>query len=744
MRARCLAISFVYLLFAARVYTATSRVLVQRVAPVIMTPEQRPSDESGANDNFLSTQCELIKATPILSAVVRRCPNPTICKTFDGVKNRMSYLKRKLDAVVGKKDDIITVSFASKYPEEAVKIVDAAVDAYTRSTAFSKSETANEIMAILEKEKNKNEIELANANQKIIDLKKQAHTFSFDNDRGNFTMTRLNSLSDALIAAHLETINSKTALEGAAKTIGLDADSIPDNIAGTVALSPKDEDMLRAQLVALTEQLQERRRVYLPDHPQIKAMEGRINQLNMAYIGHAGKCWDQAKVREVELQKSFDEEQAKAIEISAKASQAAQFEADAKRIEQTIDGLEARIKDVSMVVDSGALNITVLEFGSYEDNPIKPSKVQVPAIALVIGLMIGCMIAVGREMADPKLHNSDDVRAVVGAQVLGMVPRQTPASTPSLLGQIVELDPHSEVAEAMRAVRTSLTFGVPMEQSRSILVTSPEPGDGKSTVAANLAIALANAGKRVLLLDGDLLATRRCTNCFGISNQYGFADHPVADKEEPVHTAVIKCSVARLGLLPGGPTPMAPSELLNDPAFGEMLQEVYRQYDHVVIDSPPVLRVDDARIMAATCDCTLLVARAEKTSHGNLREAASRLADVGAFVAGVVLNASQGGSQYGRYGRYGESKTAAANEEQKKPAKERASKSLVSELVVAWAYCSCPRFSFCNRVARGAHGRQTAVLQQCQVFPTSCRERLESRWRLSSVGGASGGWRINC
>ena len=239
-----------------------------------------------------------------------------------------------------------------------------------------------------------------------------------------------------------------------------------------------------------------------------------------------------------------------------------------------------------------------------------------------------------------------------------------------MLGQIVELDPHSEVAEAMRAVRTSLTFGVPMEQSRSILVTSPEPGDGKSTVAANLAIALANAGKRVLLVDGDL---RNSTlhEFFGISNQYGFAD--ILSDKEPVHTAVIKCSIARLGLLPGGPTPMAPSELLNDPAFGEMLQEVYRQYDHVVIDSPPVLRVDDARIMAATCDCTLLVARAEKTSHGNLREAASRLADVGAFVAGVVLNASQGGSQYGRYGRYGESKTAAANEEQKKSAKERAS-----------------------------------------------------------------------
>jgi capsular exopolysaccharide synthesis family protein len=664
----CLVISFIYLLFAARVYTATSRVLVQRVEPVIMTPEQHPSDDSGANDNFLSTQCELIRSTPILSAVVGD-PKSDDMQTFDGVKNRMSYLKRNITADVGKKDDIITVSFDSKYPDEAVKIVDDAVSAYQKYCAGKKRETANEVMNILEKEKAKNETELADVNQKIIDLKKAAHTFSFDNDKSNYTMMRLNSLSDALTAAHLETINARTALEAAAKTIHLDADSIPDNIAGNVALSPKDEDMLRAQLVALNEQLQERRRIYLPDHPQIKALEDRINQLNMSYIGASKVRWDQAKVRETELQKSFEEEQAKAIDISAKAAEAGQLEADAKRIQQTIDGLEGRIKDVSVVVDSGALNITVLEFASYEDNPVKPSKAQVPAIALVIGLLIGCCIAVTREMADPKLHSSDDVKAVVGAQVLGMVPRQTPASTPSMLGQIVEMDPHSEVAEAMRAVRTSLTFGVPLEQSRSILVTSPEPGDGKSTVAANLAIALANAGKRVLLVDGDL---RNSTlhEIFGISNQYGFAD--ILAQHEPLETAVIKCSVTRLGLMPGGPAPMAPSELLNDPAFGEILQEAYRQYDHVVIDSPPVMRVDDARIMAATCDCTVLVARAEKTSQGHLRHSVDRLSDVGALLAGIVLNASQAGSRYGRYGRYGETKNSSANQGQKKESRERA------------------------------------------------------------------------
>src|SRR5207248_2672376 len=178
-------------------------------------------------------------------------------------------------------------------PEEAVRIVDAAVDAYQKYCSSKKRDTATEVMSILEKQKSKNETELSAVNQKIIELKRASHTISFGNDKSNYALTRLNSLSDALTNAHLETINSKTALDAAAKTIGSDADSIPDTLAGGIALSLTDEASLRAQLVSLTQLLQDRRRIYLPDHPQIKSLEARINQLNMAYVGAAKVRWEQ-------------------------------------------------------------------------------------------------------------------------------------------------------------------------------------------------------------------------------------------------------------------------------------------------------------------------------------------------------------------------------------------------------------------------------------------------------------------
>jgi polysaccharide biosynthesis transport protein len=648
--AGCIVLSFMYLLAAPKVYTATSRVLVQKADPTSIGPQQRMSEDE--NSNYLTTQCELLRSTPILSAIAGLSQADQM-RVFDGVSNRMLFLKRNLTAEVGKRDDIITVSFASRYPDDAVKIVDAAVDAYSKYTAGRKLATANEVIDILQRQMQQNHAELDADNVKIIELKRAAHTMSFaSGDKGNYTLARLQSLSDALTAAHLETINGKSALDAAAKTIGLEGDSIPDSFSAGMALGAADQALLRAQIVALNQQLQERRRIYLPDHPIIQQLEARINQLNMAYVSAVKVGYEQCKTREAELQKSYDQQQLAAMDLSAKASQAQQLDADAKRLMDVIDGLQTRIKDVSMTVGTGALNITVLEPASYEDNPTRPNKAQIPLIALVMGLLIGCAWGVLRELMDPKLHTADDVKAIVPLPVMGIVPRKNPPGTPGVLGQIVHLDSQCPMSEAIRAVRTSLQFGVEPARLRSILITSPEPGDGKSTLASNLAIALASAGKRVLLLDGDLRNPSQ-HRIFAVRNESGFSD-VLGGLDVPDASAIQATGVKNLDLFTAGPIRENPSELLNHPALSEMLSALYEQYDHVVIDSPPVMPVDDARILAATCDCTILVARAQKTSQATLKASVDRLADVGAFVAGAVLNAAQGSDRYGRYGAMAE------------------------------------------------------------------------------------------
>jgi polysaccharide biosynthesis transport protein len=191
------------------------------------------------------------------------------------------------------------------------------------------------------------------------------------------------------------------------------------------------------------------------------------------------------------------------------------------------------------------------------------------------------------------------------------------------------------VAEAYRAVRTSLQFSVPEGDGRSIVVTSASPRDGKSTLSSNLAIAIAKSGKSVLVIDADFRAPSQ-HRIFGVSNEVGFSSVLLAG--ELVDRAVRRTTIERLHVMPCGPLPKNPSELLNSTVLGDILAELCEKYDHVVIDSPPVMAVDDARIVAASCDLTVLVVRAERSNRKLAAAARDALLAVGSRICGIVLN----------------------------------------------------------------------------------------------------------
>ncbi|HUQ68414.1 MAG TPA: CpsD/CapB family tyrosine-protein kinase, partial [Planctomycetaceae bacterium] len=215
------------------------------------------------------------------------------------------------------------------------------------------------------------------------------------------------------------------------------------------------------------------------------------------------------------------------------------------------------------------------------------------------------------------------------------------------------IDPASEVSESYRSLRTAVYFGGSNGRARTILVTSPERGDGKTTVTSNLAISMAQAGERVLLIDADLLAPMQ-DMIFQINGRTGLAN--VLNGKESLESAVRRTGVEGLELLPAGVAARNPSEVLNSQAFIDLLEELAEKYDRVIIDSPPLLAVTDARIIAASSDATVLVLRAGKSNRKLSEVSLDGLGSVGAKVLGVVVNdvRRRGGyQQYGYYGRYG-------------------------------------------------------------------------------------------
>jgi capsular exopolysaccharide synthesis family protein len=223
-------------------------------------------------------------------------------------------------------------------------------------------------------------------------------------------------------------------------------------------------------------------------------------------------------------------------------------------------------------------------------------------------------------------------------------------------GQEIQLRPRSDVAEAYRTVRTAIYFGgVDSKSPKTILVTSPAPGDGKSTLISNLAIAIAQAGRRVLLIDAD---TRRPMQhkMFKMAESPGLSSVLIGKCK--FADAVQKTSIDKLEILQCGPLPHNPAEILNSQAFLDLLHEVSGIYDQVLIDSPPVMPVTDARILAASCDATVLVVRAEKSTRRLAEHARDAIVGVGGSLIGVVVNdVPRGQAGYGYYyygyGRYG-------------------------------------------------------------------------------------------
>jgi capsular exopolysaccharide synthesis family protein len=326
------------------------------------------------------------------------------------------------------------------------------------------------------------------------------------------------------------------------------------------------------------------------------------------------------------------------------------LESNLKRTEKLCDILDDRIKELNVTEDTGVLNISILEVARPGDKPSKPQKARVMAMAMVLGLMFGGGIALLRDMTDSRLRSADEISSVLNVPVLGTVPAMSKKLSDTERGTKAYLESKSVVAEAYRTIRTALFFGA-KGKAKTILITSPGPGDGKSCLVSNLAITMAQAGQKTLIIDADFRKPMQ-HNIFEIDKKDSLSS--VLDGSVTLDEAIRSSLVKNLDLLPCSSEIHNPSEILNSENFVKLLEKLSQQYDRIVIDSPPVGPVADSRILAAISDATLLVLKAERSTRKNSQQARDALLSVHANLLGVVVNAvSRKNNRYGYYTGYG-------------------------------------------------------------------------------------------
>ena len=287
---------------------------------------------------------------------------------------------------------------------------------------------------------------------------------------------------------------------------------------------------------------------------------------------------------------------------------------------------------------------------------VAPVLIQSVLFGLVFGLFIGVAGVAVAEVQDKSFKSPAEIRRRLGVPVIGHIPflrdAAAEAGTPTGVEKalVAALRPKSVEAEAYRGVRTQLYFSTQGRGHQVIQVTSPNPGDGKSTLAANLAVSIAQSGKRVVLIDCDFRKPQ-VHKIFGLGKvEAGLAS--VVAGLAPIAKALRRSPVENLDLMPCGPRPENPAELLTSPKFQQTLADLKDAYDFVVVDTPPVLAVSDPTAVAPRVDGLVLVFRMTKYARPAAERTREQLGAIGANVLGVVVNGgggSMGASGYDGY-----------------------------------------------------------------------------------------------
>ena len=658
-----LAIAFIYVLKATPIYSSTSRIYVEQSGPKILTEAEGFMTQS---KNYLYTQAELLRSTPILSAALEK-PGVKQMRIFHNVDNVIAYLKKKaLDISVGKKDDIISISSDSPDPAEAAHLVNAVVDSYITYHATRKRSTSAEILKILRSEKDKSSKELAEKLQAMMDFKKQHEALAFESRQGNLVIERLERLSIVLTEAQLLTIEAESNYNTIKEMIS-DPTRLKQYVesqrAATAYLSTENQKAeLKSKLEQLEISLANRSREVTSGHPAIIAFKNDIERIEKqiadldiqfaeAQLAVAEQQYLAAKDRENQISEYYDDQRRQTLALNEQLAQYTILQSDWEQTKKLCDILDERIKELNVTEDVGALNISILEAAHPETTPSAPQKTKYMALALVMGLMLGAGLALLRDWKDQKLHSAEEISNVLGVPVLGVVPSMSRRENVAERGRKVYLDSKSSWAEAYRTIRTAVFFGAPKGEAKTILITSPAPSDGKTTLVSNLAIAMAQAGQKTLILDADFRKPMQ-HNVFRINHEDIGLSSVLAGAVK-LHEAIQFTGIKELEILTRGPEVPNPSEILNSNGFAKLLELLSDEYDRIIIDSPPVTPVTDAQIIAAICDITLLVLRAEKSTRKISRQARDGLLSVGAHMLGVVVNDVPRKGRYGYYGSYG-------------------------------------------------------------------------------------------
>jgi capsular exopolysaccharide synthesis family protein len=675
------------------IYEAVGRVVINREGAD--TAGLKTSDATGSDsyDDYMvamDTQTHVLQSDAIAKLVVRRLnldTDPAFAGKLAGAANAVptasSPETRQIEphreaALVAKfhgalqinsipRTRLLEIRFSSSDPVLAAKAVNSLIDTYIEQNYKTRLDATMRTSDWLTQQLSELQMRVEESQEKLVRYQKEHGILGID-EKENIITSKLDELNKELTAAEGDRMQKESLYR-------LASSGEPDLLSNLDPSNPLIK--LRSQEEDLHRQLAQASVHFQPTYPKVEELNQQLSAVQTDIKGEVTrlatkyqKDYLAALGREKLLRASLENQKSEENQLNESAIEYSLLKRDVESNRQLYEGLLQKLKEAGVMTGLRSSNVRIVDPASTPTTPASPNTPRNLVLSLALGLASGLSLAFILESRDNTVHSLEQVGIITGLPALAVIPfssrqgrnrslalTEGQSLSPTAAAVASATRPKSEIAEAYRALRTSILLSKAGRSAKILMVTSALPQEGKTTTSVNLAIVLAQHGARVLLIEADM---RRAgiSRLLHLESDQGLStilsEEIVPNLENAIRSVP---DVPNLKVLPAGPVALHPSEMLSSPRMRDLLTRLEPEFDHIIIDTPPVLSVTDAALLSAVSDSTVFVIRAGVTSRAALRRAHEVLTHVDARIMGAILNGADFtepdrysyGSRYGSY-----------------------------------------------------------------------------------------------
>ena len=527
-------------------------------------------------------------------------------------KSEENLLLANLTIAPVRNSRLVRVEYESPYPGEASAIANAIATNFINLNLERRYDASSYAKQFLQEQLTQTRATLEESEKRFVAYARERQIVNFE-DRLEILRNQLREMNSNLVQAEAARFAAESEYQ----------ELLEAGPGGAPALQESSLIQgLKERRSDLQAEYQQQLEVFKPGYPAMQKLQRQIAEIDAelaresAAIRDSVRATFEARIREeAKLRQRIQEAKEEALQLQDRTTDYETLKREVETNRELYDGLLQRMKEVGVAAGVGENNISVVDAATVPLRPYKPSLRKNLAIALVLGLFLGAGLAFLLNSLDDTIKSADDVERHVGAPVLSLIPHasaQDSGLTEAEFPLIAFKDPKSAIAEAVRSLRTSLLFSTAEGAPRIMHFTSAGPGEGKTTTAVSTAIAFAQAGDKVLLIDGDL-RNPSLHRAFGLPNATGLTNH-LAGNATPAEIAQ-PTQVLRLFTITSGPLPPNPVELLSTAKMVDLLSHSAERFDRVIIDGPPVIGLADALLLANLAKATIFMVEPGVHAH---------------------------------------------------------------------------------------------------------------------------------